>query len=146
MLFFYFEKDTRKFLDKGAQIIVGTPGRVEAFMTAMEFSASFKELEVLILDEADRYSFLIFYYLFMFELLFFCVFITSLDIIFIYSYWHMCYQLHEHFTFIIMNNTSLIIFSFFLFSFFIKILFFYFIRYLNTYSKRHFILHVGQSL
>jgi superfamily II DNA/RNA helicase len=44
-------------LDQGAQIIVGTPGRVEAFMTAMDGQASFKELEVLVLDEADRYAF-----------------------------------------------------------------------------------------
>jgi DEAD/DEAH box helicase len=47
-------QDTRKFMENGCQIVIGTPGRVEAFMGAMEFSASFKELEVLVLDEADR--------------------------------------------------------------------------------------------
>eukprot|EP00026_Physarum_polycephalum_P005187 Phypoly_transcript_05217.p1 GENE.Phypoly_transcript_05217~~Phypoly_transcript_05217.p1 ORF type:complete len:664 (+),score=154.41 Phypoly_transcript_05217:90-1994(+) len=46
--------DTNKFIDEGAQIIVGTPGRVEAFMGAMEYQANFKELEILVLDEADR--------------------------------------------------------------------------------------------
>lgn len=48
------DADTNKFIDQGAQIIVGTPGRVEAFMNAMEYQANFKELEVLVLDEADR--------------------------------------------------------------------------------------------
>lgn len=46
----------QRFVATGADIIVGTPGRVEEFLLGKGKNAvSTKELEVLILDEADRW-------------------------------------------------------------------------------------------
>ncbi|KAH7914337.1 DEAD-domain-containing protein [Hygrophoropsis aurantiaca] len=48
-------QDVQRFLSTGADIIVGTPGRVEEFLLGKGRTAvSVKELEVLVLDEADR--------------------------------------------------------------------------------------------
>lgn len=44
-----------RFLTQGSDIVVGTPGRVEEFLLGKsKASVSTKELEVLVLDEADR--------------------------------------------------------------------------------------------
>jgi ATP-dependent RNA helicase DDX55/SPB4 len=49
------KEDIRRFLDTGADIVIGTPGRVEEFVLGKGAgSVSVKELEVLVLDEADR--------------------------------------------------------------------------------------------
>jgi ATP-dependent RNA helicase DDX55/SPB4 len=43
-------------MSSGADIVIGTPGRVEEFLLGRgRNSVSAKELEVLVLDEADRY-------------------------------------------------------------------------------------------
>ncbi|KZW02840.1 DEAD-domain-containing protein [Exidia glandulosa HHB12029] len=48
-------QDVSSFLEIGADIVVGTPGRVEEFLLGKGRDAvSIKELEVLVLDEADR--------------------------------------------------------------------------------------------
>ncbi|KAF7971110.1 hypothetical protein HWV62_7178 [Athelia sp. TMB] len=48
-------KDVKKFLTTGADIIIGTPGRIEEFLLGKGKNiVSAKELEVLVLDEADR--------------------------------------------------------------------------------------------
>ncbi|KAH6914898.1 ATP-dependent rRNA helicase spb4 [Coprinopsis sp. MPI-PUGE-AT-0042] len=48
-------KDLQRFLDTGADIIIGTPGRVEEFLLGKgKDTVNVKELEVLVLDEADR--------------------------------------------------------------------------------------------
>ena len=48
-------QDVERFLDTGADIIVGTPGRVEEFLLGKgKNTVSVKELDVLVLDEADR--------------------------------------------------------------------------------------------
>ncbi|KAJ3545623.1 hypothetical protein NM688_g5605 [Phlebia brevispora] len=48
-------QDVKKFLATGADIIVGTPGRVEEFLLGKSRDVvNVKELEVLVLDEADR--------------------------------------------------------------------------------------------
>ncbi|KAI9574881.1 DEAD-domain-containing protein [Boletus coccyginus] len=48
-------QDVHRFLDTGADIVIGTPGRVEEFLIGRGKTAvSVKELEVLVLDEADR--------------------------------------------------------------------------------------------
>jgi ATP-dependent RNA helicase DDX55/SPB4 len=48
-------QDVRRFLDTGADIVIGTPGRVEEFLIGRgKTVVSVKELEVLVLDEADR--------------------------------------------------------------------------------------------
>lgn len=48
-------QDISRLLDTGADIVVGTPGRVEEFILGKGRSVvSCKELEVLVLDEADR--------------------------------------------------------------------------------------------
>jgi len=45
-----------RFLTQGSDIIIGTPGRVEEFLLGKgKASVSAKELEVLVLDEADRW-------------------------------------------------------------------------------------------
>lgn len=50
-------QDVERFLASGADIIVGTPGRIEEFLLGRGRSAvNVKELEVLVLDEADRYA------------------------------------------------------------------------------------------
>jgi ATP-dependent RNA helicase DDX55/SPB4 len=44
-----------RFLSQGPDIIIGTPGRVEEFLLGKgKGTVSTKELEVLVLDEADR--------------------------------------------------------------------------------------------
>ncbi|KAL5490329.1 SPB4 [Sanghuangporus weigelae] len=48
-------EDIRRFLETGADIVVGTPGRIEEFLLGKGRNiVSVKELEVLVLDEADR--------------------------------------------------------------------------------------------
>ena len=48
-------QDVERFLAQGSDIIIGTPGRVEEFLLGKgKTSVSTKELEVLVLDEADR--------------------------------------------------------------------------------------------
>ena len=48
-------QDVQRFLETGADIVVGTPGRVEEFLLGKgRDSVNVKELEVLVLDEADR--------------------------------------------------------------------------------------------
>lgn len=48
-------QDVERFLTQGSDIIIGTPGRVEEFLLGKgKASVSTKELEVLVLDEADR--------------------------------------------------------------------------------------------
>jgi ATP-dependent RNA helicase DDX55/SPB4 len=45
----------QRFLETGADIVIGTPGRVEEFLLGKgRSSVSVRELEVLVLDEADR--------------------------------------------------------------------------------------------
>ncbi|KAF4601109.1 ATP-dependent rRNA helicase spb4 [Pleurotus pulmonarius] len=48
-------QDVQRFLTTGADIVIGTPGRMEEFLLGKGKSVvSVKELEVLVLDEADR--------------------------------------------------------------------------------------------
>ncbi|KAF8655290.1 hypothetical protein AX16_003189 [Volvariella volvacea WC 439] len=48
-------QDLQRFLSTGADIVVGTPGRIEEFLLGRGKSVvNAKELEVLVLDEADR--------------------------------------------------------------------------------------------
>lgn len=48
-------QDVQRFLETGADIVVGTPGRIEEFFLGKgRDSVSVKELEVLVFDEADR--------------------------------------------------------------------------------------------
>jgi len=48
-------QDVERFLSQGSDLIIGTPGRVEEFLLGKgRTSVSTKELEVLVLDEADR--------------------------------------------------------------------------------------------
>ncbi|EJF66036.1 DEAD-domain-containing protein [Dichomitus squalens LYAD-421 SS1] len=48
-------QDVQRFLSTGADIVIGTPGRVEEFLLGKGRNiVSVKELEVLVLDEADR--------------------------------------------------------------------------------------------
>ncbi|KAL0070725.1 ATP-dependent rRNA helicase spb4 [Marasmius tenuissimus] len=49
------EQDIERFLSTGADIVIGTPGRIEEFLLGKgRGKVSVKELEVLVLDEADR--------------------------------------------------------------------------------------------
>lgn len=49
-------QDLERFISSGSDIIVGTPGRIEEFLLGKGRSVvNVKELEVLVLDEADRY-------------------------------------------------------------------------------------------
>jgi ATP-dependent RNA helicase DDX55/SPB4 len=51
-------QDVERFVSTGADIVVGTPGRVEEFLLGKgRGAASVKELDVLVLDEADRCKF-----------------------------------------------------------------------------------------
>lgn len=51
-------QDLERFLSTGADIVIGTPGRLEEFLLGKgRDSVSVKELEVLVLDEADRHVF-----------------------------------------------------------------------------------------
>jgi len=48
-------QDIQRFLSTGADIIIGTPGRMEEFLIGKgKTVVSVKELQVLVLDEADR--------------------------------------------------------------------------------------------
>ncbi|KAF8165322.1 DEAD-domain-containing protein [Crassisporium funariophilum] len=48
-------KDVQRFLASGADIVIGTPGRIEEFLLGKgRNSVNVRELEVLVLDEADR--------------------------------------------------------------------------------------------
>ncbi|KAF7294715.1 RNA helicase [Mycena indigotica] len=48
-------QDVQRFVESGADIVIGTPGRVEEFLLGKGNAVvSVKELEVLVLDEADR--------------------------------------------------------------------------------------------
>ena len=48
-------EDIQRFLSTGADIVIGTPGRIEEFLLGKgRASVSVKELEVLVMDEADR--------------------------------------------------------------------------------------------
>ena len=48
-------QDVERFLSHGSDIIIGTPGRVEEFLLGKgRASVSTKELDMLVLDEADR--------------------------------------------------------------------------------------------
>ena len=48
-------QDVQRFLETGADIVIGTPGRIEEFLLGKgRASVIVKELEVLVLDEADR--------------------------------------------------------------------------------------------
>ena len=48
-------EDVRRFISTGADIVIGTPGRIEEFLLGKGKNVvSAKELEVLVLDEADR--------------------------------------------------------------------------------------------
>jgi ATP-dependent RNA helicase DDX55/SPB4 len=48
-------QDIDRFASTGADIVIGTPGRVEEFLLGKGKNAvSARELEVLVLDEADR--------------------------------------------------------------------------------------------
>lgn len=50
-------QDVQRFLDTSADIVIGTPGRIEEFLLGRGAArVSVKELEVLVLDEADRYG------------------------------------------------------------------------------------------
>ncbi|KAG7096911.1 hypothetical protein E1B28_004316 [Marasmius oreades] len=49
------EQDMKRFLDTGADVVIGTPGRIEEFLLGRgRTTVNVKELEVLVLDEADR--------------------------------------------------------------------------------------------
>lgn len=49
-------EDLNRFASTGADIVIGTPGRIEEFLLGKGRQVvSVKELEVLVLDEADRY-------------------------------------------------------------------------------------------
>lgn len=48
--------DVQRFLSSGADIVIGTPGRIEEFLLGKgRNSISVKALEVLVMDEADKY-------------------------------------------------------------------------------------------
>jgi len=52
-------EDVKRFLFQGSDIVIGTPGRIEEFLFGKgKGIVSAKELEILVLDEADRYVFL----------------------------------------------------------------------------------------
>lgn len=47
--------DIQRFISTGADIVIGTPGRIDEFLLGKGKSVvNVKELEVLVLDEADR--------------------------------------------------------------------------------------------
>ena len=49
-------QDLKRFMETGADIIIGTPGRMEEFLLGKGRDVvSTKELEILVLDEADRF-------------------------------------------------------------------------------------------
>jgi superfamily II DNA/RNA helicase len=49
------KQDVERFLSFASDIVIGTPGRIEEFLIGKgKATVSVKELEVLVLDEADR--------------------------------------------------------------------------------------------
>ena len=51
-------EDIKTFLFQGSDIVIGTPGRIEEFLLGKgKGIVNVKELEILVLDEADRYAF-----------------------------------------------------------------------------------------
>ncbi len=51
-------QDLSRFIEMSADIVIGTPGRIEEFLLGRGGDRiSVKELEVLVFDEADRYVF-----------------------------------------------------------------------------------------
>ena len=51
-------EDVKRFLLQGSDIVIGTPGRIEEFLLGKgKGIVNVKELEILVLDEADRYVF-----------------------------------------------------------------------------------------
>lgn len=53
-------QDVQRFLSTGADIVVGTPGRIEEFLLGKgQDVVNVKELEMLVLDEADRCAFIV---------------------------------------------------------------------------------------
>jgi hypothetical protein len=51
-------EDIKRFLFQGSDIVIGTPGRIEEFLLGKGRGiVNVKELEILVLDEADRYTF-----------------------------------------------------------------------------------------
>jgi len=52
-------EDIKRFLLQGSDIVIGTPGRIEEFLLGKgKGIVNVKELDILVLDEADRYAFL----------------------------------------------------------------------------------------
>lgn len=50
-------EDIKRFLFQGSDIVIGTPGRIEEFLLGKgKGIVNVKELEILVLDEADRYA------------------------------------------------------------------------------------------
>lgn len=50
-------QDIQRFLELGSDIVVGTPGRIEEFLLGKgQNIVNVKSLEVLVMDEADRYA------------------------------------------------------------------------------------------
>lgn len=51
-------EDIKRFLLQGSDIVIGTPGRIEEFLLGKgKGIVNVKELEILVLDEADRYAY-----------------------------------------------------------------------------------------
>lgn len=49
-------EDIKRFLSSGTDIVIGTPGRIEEFLLGKgKDLVNVKDLEVLVLDEADRF-------------------------------------------------------------------------------------------
>jgi len=52
-------EDIKRFLFQGSDVVIGTPGRIEEFLLGKgKGIVNVKELEILVLDEADRYALL----------------------------------------------------------------------------------------
>ena len=50
-------EDIKRFLFQGSDIVIGTPGRIEEFLLGKGRGiVNVKELDILVLDEADRYA------------------------------------------------------------------------------------------
>jgi ATP-dependent RNA helicase DDX55/SPB4 len=50
-------EDVKRFLFQGSDIVIGTPGRIEEFLLGKGRGiVNVKELDILVLDEADRYA------------------------------------------------------------------------------------------
>eukprot|EP01113_Clastostelium_recurvatum_P027444 TRINITY_DN3310_c0_g1_i1.p1 TRINITY_DN3310_c0_g1~~TRINITY_DN3310_c0_g1_i1.p1 ORF type:complete len:688 (+),score=273.79 TRINITY_DN3310_c0_g1_i1:30-2066(+) len=48
------EEDLKKYRETGANILVGTPGRLDDMLKKLERECNLKEMEILVMDEADR--------------------------------------------------------------------------------------------